>query len=160
MAETIYQFQDFFMNVDDSYKDFVTTVNELLLQEGCKVKISSTKTNPFSVKYTHGRKGIFNFMLRKKSFKASVYAASFAQYPAVLNRLPESMIEQIAKTADCKNMAVPPTCWDGCIGYNLHINEEQYQKCKFSCFQFDVTPESIPLLLEMLTSELEARRAA
>jgi len=160
MEQTNYQFEDFLMSVDDAYKDFVLTVHERLLQEGCKVKIASSKTNLFSVKYTQGRKGVFNFMLRKRGMKASVYAANFAAYPDVLNSLPESMVQQIAKTSACKNMADPPTCWDGCVGYDIHIGDEQYQKCKFSCFQFDVNAESVPFLLTLLESELKARKEA
>ncbi|MCL2843804.1 MAG: hypothetical protein FWE28_10210 [Oscillospiraceae bacterium] len=160
MSTAEYQFQDFLMSVHDDNKEVVHTVNDLLLQEGCKVKIGSSKTNLFSVKYTQGRRGIFNFMLRKRGFKASVYAANFAQYPDVLNSLPESMVAQIAKTSACKNMDSPPTCWDGCIGYDIPIGDEQYQKCKFGCFQFDVNAESIPFLLTLLQSELNARRTA
>jgi len=153
------QFEDFLMSVSDDYKEFVHTVNQILLQEGCKVKVGSSKTNLFSVKYTQGRKGIFNFMLRKRGFKVSVYAANYAKYPDVLNSLPENMVKQLAKTAACKNMDSPPTCWEGCIGYDIHIGEEQYQKCKFGCFQFDVNAESIPYLLTLLESELKERRA-
>jgi len=160
MEQSDYQFQDFFTQVNDDYKDFVHTVNEKFLQEGCKVKIGSSKTTLFSVKYTQGRRGIFNFMLRKKGLKASVYAANFAQYPDVLDRMPESMVEQIAKVPACKNMAGPGACMDKCIGYDFHIRGTHYQRCKFSCFQFDVDAESIPFLLELLESELKARREA
>ena len=160
MEKTNYQYEDFLMIVDDAYKSFVQSVNEKLLEEGCKVKVGSSKTNLFSVKYTQGRRGIFNFMLRKRSMKASVYAANFAQYPDVLNKLPESMVKQISKSSDCKNFTSPTACWEGCIGYDIPIGEEQYQKCKFGCFQFNVDTESIPHLLELLESELEARRTA
>jgi len=160
MEQANYQFEDFLMSVGDDYKDFVHTVNERLSQEGCKVKIGSSKTNLFSVKYTQGRKGVFNFMLRKKGFKASVYAANYAQYPDVLNSLPESMVAQIAKTAACKNMTDPPTCWDGCVGYDIHIGDERHQKCKFSCFQFNIDAESMPFLLTLLESELQTRQSA
>jgi len=155
-----YQFEDFLMSVSDEYRSFVTTVNELLLQEGCKVKIVSSKTYLFSVKYTQGRKGTFNFMLRKKGLKASVFAGNFKQYPDVINNLPESMVKQIAKTSDCKNMLSTPACWDGCIGYDIPIKGENYQKCRFNCFQFDVDSESAPVLLEMLENELKQRRAS
>jgi len=160
MEQENYRFEDFLMSVDDEYMDFVVTVNQLLMQEGCKVNVGSSKTNLFSVKYTQGRRGIFNFMLRKRGFKASVYAANFAQYPDVLNSLPESMVQQIAKSPSCKNMVTPPTCWEGCVGYDIRIGEEQYQQCKFNCFQFNVDSESIPFLLKLLVSELKARHAA
>jgi len=152
-----YQFLEFFMGVSDEYKDFVTTIHERLLQEGCSVKISSNKTNLFSVKYAQGRKGVFLFMLRKKGLKASVYAGNFAQYPDVLNSLPEGMITQIKKSSNCINVMKPGKCRDRCIGYDINIREELYRKCKYDCFQFDVDEQSIPGLLGLLESELEAR---
>jgi hypothetical protein len=152
-----YQYEDFFISVRDEDKDFVTTIHERLLQEGCEVKIGSSKTNLFSVKYTQGRKGVFNFMLRKRGFKASVYAANFAQYPNVLDDLPEIMIKQIDETQDCKNITDPGKCMGNCLGYDIQIRAKQYQKCKFSCFQFDVDEASKPALLKMLESELEVR---
>ena len=160
MGETNYQYEDFLMSVSDEHRDFVQKINEFLLQEGCKVKVGSNKTYLFTVKYTQGRRGVFNFMLRKRGMKASVYAANFSQYPDVLNRLPESMEAQISKSSDCKNMTSPTACWEGCMGYDIPIREEQYKKCKFGCFQFNVDSESIPFLQEMLESELEARRTA
>ena len=160
MDKPVYQFQDFFTSVNDEYKDFVVKVNEILLKEGCKATVGSTKTNPFSVKYKQGRRGIFNFVLRNKSFKASVYASNYAKYSDVLDRLPESMVKQIAKSSDCKNMISPATCWEGCSGYKIHINEDEYQKCSYGCFQFDIDDESMPFLIELLESELKERRAA
>ena len=159
MQETNYQFEDFLMSVNEAHKEFVLTVHETLLQKGCKVKIESSKTALFKVKYTQGRRGIFNFTLRKKSLKASVYANNFAQYHDVLNSLPASMVGEIAKAAACKNMAVPPTCLEGCVGYTIPIREEQHEKCKFGCFQFDVNAESSPFLLALLESELKERSA-
>ena len=152
------QFLEFYHGVSDEYKGFVTTIHEKLLKEGCNVKISSNKTNLFSVKYAQGRKGVFLFMLRKKGLKASVYAGNFAQYPDVLNSLPETMATQIKKSSNCVNVMRPGKCRDRCIGYDINIKEELYQKCKYDCFQFDVDARSIPALLELLESELEERR--
>ena len=152
-----HQFLEFFTGVSDEYKDFVTKIHERLLQEGCSVKISSNKTNIFSVKYAQGRKGVFLFMLRKKGLKASLYAGNFTQYPDVLNNLPESMKTQISKSSNCINIMKPGKCRDRCIGYDINIGEDLYRKCKYDCFQFDVNDQSIPGLLELLESELEAR---
>jgi len=161
--EQEHQFEDFLMSVNDEYRDFVTTIHKMVIQDGYdKVTISSSKTNLFSVKYTHPktRRGIVNFTLKKRGFKISVFAANFAKYPDALNRLPESMENQITKTPSCKNIMEPGTCMGKCIGYDFHINEAHYQKCKFNCFQFNVDAESIPLLLELIERELAARRTA
>jgi len=158
-----YQFEDFLASVDDEYKDFVVTVNELLLQEGCKVKIAPSKTSIFTVKYTQGktRRGMLNFTLNKKGLRVSLFAGNFEKYPDVLNNLHENMASAIAKSPICKNMMGPKKCsWADCIGYNIYIGKEHYQKCRYSCFQFYVDVESIPSLLNMLKSEIEARRIA
>ena len=161
MEAVTYQFEDFLMSVDDRYRDFVITVHEKLLQEGCKLKVGSSKTNLFSVKYTQGRRGIFNFMLRKKGLKASVYAGNFAKYPDVLNRLPAGMVDQIANAAPCKNLTGPKPCsWAKCSGYDIPIGDERYPRCAYSCFQFDVNTESMSALLALLESELQARKSS
>jgi len=46
------EFQNFLMQVSDDYNDFDHTIHERLLQEDCKVKVGSSKTALFSVKYT------------------------------------------------------------------------------------------------------------
>ena len=88
-----------------------------------------------------------------------VSAKNCAKYPKVFLGLPQKMIAQIDKAQPCKNM-MEGGCMDKCIGYDFHIGETQYQKCRFGCFQFDVDAESIPFLLELLESELNERRAA
>ena len=77
------QFADFFIAVDDVHKDFVDTAHKMVLQEGYKVKkVAPTKTYLFSVAYVHPktRRGIINFMLRKKGLRTlfqSVIAINF-----------------------------------------------------------------------------------
>ena len=163
MEETNYQFNDFLMSVDDKYKGFVITVNDMLLKEGCKVKIATSKTSLFTVKYTMGktRRGIFNFILTKKGLKVSVYASSYEKYPDVLNSLHENVHKQIAASPICKNMTGPKKCsWDDCTGYNIQIGEQHFEKCRYSCFKFDVEPETIPSLLKLLESECKERQVA
>ena len=46
MEKTIYKFEDFLADVSDEYKDFVIKINELLNNDGYKIKIESKK-RPF-----------------------------------------------------------------------------------------------------------------
>ncbi|MCL2286057.1 MAG: hypothetical protein FWC32_06775 [Firmicutes bacterium] len=160
MEQTNYEFYEFLVNVDEKHKDFVINVNDMLLKKGCKVKIVSSKTSLFNVKYTMGktRRGIFNFTLTKKGLKVSVYASSYEKYPDVLNNLHEDVVKQIAESPICKNMTGPKKCsWADCIGYDIRIGGEHYEKCRYSCFKFDVEPETIPSLLKLLESECKER---
>ena len=166
MSKAKYQFEDFledvnlleWVNAED--KKFIIEVNEILSQRDCKVKITSSKTNPFLLAYTQKRKGVLSFYLRKKGLKMRINVNNLEKYPDILNALPETMITQIDKSSACKNMVVGQKCWEGCIGYDFHIGEVHYQKCRFNCFQFDVKTENVPVLLELLESELNARLTA
>jgi len=166
MSNTVYQFEDFLeflTEVDDDCRSFVTEVHKRLLQRNCKIKISSTKAYPFQVAYTmpKSRKGILNFYLRKKGLKVRITIINPAKHSDVLNNLPEKMVSQIKKKNICKEACGEKKCFDNCIGgYNFHIRETHYRRCRFDCFQLDVDTESIPFFLELLESELKERLTA
>ena len=163
MEQTNLEYQDFFTNVANEYKDFVSKAHELVLASGySKISVGSNKSALFKVKYTHPktRRGIINFTQQKKGLKATILAGKCAEYPDVLDTMPEAMVGKVAKVGNCLNISEPGKCMDKCVGYDFHIRGERYQKCKFGCFQFDVNDESIPFLLEMLECELAARQAA
>ena len=162
MADTNYQFEDFFASLGDEYKDFVTTIHELVQQAGFdKITIASSKVNLFTVKYTNKktRRGIVNFTLRRKSFAVTVLANNHDKYPELLNNMPEQMVSQIEKTQTCMNISEPGKCMDKCVGYEFNIRDKNFQKCKFGCFKFTVSEDNMPYLLELVKNELEARRA-
>ncbi|MCL2827263.1 MAG: hypothetical protein FWD99_00805 [Oscillospiraceae bacterium] len=162
MSKTDYQFSDFLGllgQVADDCVGFVLGVHEKLRQMGCKVKISSTKAYPYQLAYTmpNSRKGILNFYLRKKGLKVRITIVDPEQHAPVLNRLPEHMISQIDKKNVCRKLVEGCECLDACTGFDFHIGESHYQKCRFYCFQFDVDAESMPILLELLEREIAAR---
>jgi len=157
------QFQDFFMAVNDEYKDFVHKVKERVLQEGYTIiSIGTTKANPFVVGFTQPktRRGIVKFYLRKRSFKMIISGKNCASYPGILSGLPEKMLQQIDKIQPCLNITTPGKCMDKCVGYDFYIGDVRHQKCRFGCFQFDVNPENIPFLMGLLEAELEERAKA
>ena len=163
MAEENYQFDDFFANLNDEYKDFVTTIHEMVQENGFdKIAIGSSKVNLFTVKYTNKktRRGIVNLTLRRKSFAVTVLAANNDKYPELLNKMPEQMANQIEKVHTCKNISEPGQCMDKCVGYEFHVRDRHFQKCKFGCFKFTVDAENMPYLLELIKTELEMRKFA
>jgi len=157
-----YEFEDYLEDVEvlewvtEVDKQFITKFHESLVQKDCKVKITSSKNNPFLLSYTQKRKGVMSLYLRKKGLKARINMNNLEKYPDVLNNLPIEMIEQIADSHVCKNM-VGQKCWDGCTGYDFYIDETHYQKCRYECFTFDVKTKSIPILFELIERELEER---
>jgi len=162
MSKTEYQFSDFlgFLGeVADPCMGFVLEIHEKLIQMGCKVKISSTKAYPYQIAYTmpNSRKGILNFYLRKKGLKVRITIVDPKKHADFLNGLPESMVKQIAKKNVCRKLVEGSECLDHCTGFDFHIGDTQYQKCRFYCFQFDVDAESMAFLLALLERELEER---
>lgn len=166
MDKKKYEFEDFLGEVGlldwvkDEDKKFIIKVHEVLLKRDCKVKITSSKTNPFLLAYTQKRKGVLSLYLRKKGLKMRINVNNLAEYPDVVNALPERLVSQIDKSNVCKNTIEGEKCWEGCIGYDFYIGEVHYQRCRFHCFQFDVEEESLSVLLQLLDSELNARGIA
>jgi len=164
MPKTKYQFEDFLAITDNDSKGFVTTIHEMLLQEGYKLKIQSTKSYGLHVSYSQPKikvvKGIIVYLLiRDGKLMIRINADNHAKYPEVLNQLPEKILSQIDNSTDCKKFIDPQKCWTGCIGYDFHIGEKLYQKCVIDCFELDVDFENMPYLLEIIKRESKERLA-
>jgi len=162
MSKAKYQLDDFLALLDNGYKDFVITVHELLMQEGYKLKIQSTKLYGLHISYSQPKikvvKGIIvYFIIQNSKLMIRINADNHARYPDVLNRLPENILSQIDKSSDCMKAAGPQKCWQGCIGYDFHIGDKRYLKCITNCFMLDVNSENFLFLLEMIKCELKER---
>jgi len=162
MSKKKYEFEEFLEEYDllewarEEDKKFINEFHKALSQKDCKVKITSSKKNPFLLAYTQKRKGVMSLYLRKKGLKARINVNNMEEYPDVLNALPENMVNQIENSHVCKNM-IGEKCWDGCTGYDFHIGETHYQKCRYESFQFDVEEKSVPFMFGLIERELEER---
>jgi hypothetical protein len=87
-----------------------------------------------------------------------IYADNNGKYADFFNTFPASMENEIAKATICKRLVDPNECWEKCsMGYNVYIGKNHYQKCRYSCFQFLFTEESIPVLSDFLDKELKEK---
>jgi len=101
---------------------------------------------------------MLNFLFRKSGLFVRIYADNFSRYTDFLNCLPEKMEKEIAKASVCKRLIDPATCNPKCImGYDFSIRDNRYQKCRYSCFQFAVNFESVPVLSEFIERERRER---
>ena len=158
IAETI-SFEDFLGDVPVQYKAFVSAAHGLLAADGYRIKIESKASGLF-VSYAHPKtkRSILNFFFRKKGFFARMYADNLGRYTEFLSNLPENMEKEIAKASVCKRMLNPQDCNPKCImGYDFHIRETHYQKCRYNCFQFAVNEESAGVLSAFIQNEIEGR---
>ena len=151
-----YTIDDFYKKVDSKNRDFTKAVNDRLTGLNCISKIENMPPDvlvAYETANTH--RCILNFFFHDKELYARLYPEKIGEYEFLLNNLPESMIHEIDKASVCKRMLNPNACNSKCLmGYDFHIKETHYQKCRYNCFQFLVTKESKPVLNEWIFHEL------
>jgi len=162
MPKAKYQLEDFLAIVNHDGKEFVTAVHEMLTQAGYKPKIQVTKSTGLQLAYHQPKvKSVAGivciFFVLNDKLTIRIYGTNYKAYPDVLNNLPEKLVNQIDAAANCIKFADPERCWKGCMGYDLHINGKPYQKCIVQCFQFDVEPDTMPHLAELIQCESQER---
>jgi len=162
MPKAKYQFEDFLATVPDSYKVFVTTVHEKLLEASYRPKITITKSTGFQLAYH--QKGIKTtagiiliFFKRNETLMLRLYGKNHAQYNDALQELPQPLVDQIASASDCLKFKDPTRCFKGCIGNDVDIRGVRHQKCMVNCFEFQVNELGIPYFLKMMEGESKAR---
>jgi len=160
MPENGLNFEDFILSVEPRYQGFARQTHEYMLQNDCKLKITSAKSG-YVVSYQHGKKKrvIMNFVFRKSGLVARIYGDFAGNYPEHLEALPDKMIKSIEKAPGCKRFENPPRCSEKCGGYVFSIKKTQHMKCRYNCFMFEVDDESIPYIQTFLEKELEMRSA-
>ena len=165
MPKPKYQLDDFLATINQHDKDYVLTVHDMLLQDGYKLKIQSTKTYGLHIAYAQPKiktvKGIIAYFLQQNGkLMIRINADNYASYPQVFSQLPESITTQMDKADDCIKMKDPQKCWQGCVGYDFHIRKKHYQKCLINCFLLAVDETDFPFLVELIKHESKERSLA
>ena len=160
MAQEKISFAQFLKAVDDGCKEFVEELHNFVTENGCKVKFEEKKSG-FLASYKIGKpqRALMNFVFRKNCMLTRIYGERIGSYPDFLNTLPPAMVESIGKAGMCGRL-VNNTCSPKCTGYDFMINGERYQKCRYSCFLFLITDESIPFIRQFVEHEINGRMAA
>ena len=162
MPKSQLEFSDFFIEVPDSNKDFVSTIHELFTNDGYKLKLEPKPIGCMAT-YAHPKTkhSILNFVFRKNGLYIRLYGANCTKYQDVLDSLPHSMIAQMQKAGDCPRLLGQDKCSPRCaMGYDFTIGDTRFQKCRIACFFLHVDDESMPFLLEMVRREKQERDPA
>jgi len=151
-------FEDFLIDVDPKYLGFVREVNDDLIQKGCTLKMATAKSG-YVVSYYYGKKKrvLINFVFRSGELVARIYGGNVDKYLDLLDSMPEDMKKLIKKAPKCKRFEEPPKCSPKCIGYAFPLDGDHHQKCRYNCFLFKVSDESVPFIKEMIAKELAFR---
>ena len=148
-------FEDFLSAVPSEYQGFVSKTHEGLTADGYKLKIESKASGLFA-SYSHPKtkRSVLNLFFRKGGFFARIYADKVNEYAGFLDGLPEAMEKEIAKSGVCKRLVNPADCNPKCVmGYDFHVRDNHYQKCRYSCFQFAVNAESVGIIAAFIENE-------
>ena len=82
------KFEDFLMDVDPAYHVFVTQTHDLLLENGCSIKMDLAK-NGYLVSYSDRNKRVLlNFVFRKSGLITRIYGDNVNGYNDFLETLP------------------------------------------------------------------------
>jgi len=162
MPQPKYQLEDFLELVESGQKDFVITIDEIMLQKGYKRKIQLTKSYGIHVSYWQPKiksvTGIIvYFLMHNEKLKIRINADNYRKYQDVLNSLPESMLTQMDKADNCMKALDPQKCWQGCAGYDFCIGEKHYQKCIINCFLFEVNSANFSFFTKLIERESKER---
>ena len=162
MPQPKYQLEDFLALVEIGQRDFVITIDEIMLQKGYKRKIQLTKSYGIHVSYWQPKiksvTGIIvYFLMQDEKLKIRINADNYRKYQDVLNSLPESMLTQMNSAGNCMKALDPQKCWQGCTGYDFCIGEKHYQKCIINCFLFEVNSANFSFLTELIERESKER---
>ena len=157
MAQTKLNFDDFIKTVDREYQDFISELDQYLLDSGSKATFEEKKSGMLaSYKVGKIKKALINLLFRKEGLRVRIYGENHQQYPNLLNELPEAMITEIRTASICRRIVLNQ-CSPKCAGYDFIVKGEHFQKCRYNCFEFLVTPTNIPYIKSLIEMELQAR---
>jgi len=153
-------YDDFILNVNPEYHEFVARTRELLFKRGCVEKIDQAKNGQLVSYSDKNKRVILNFVFRKSGLITRIYGDFVNQYPDFMETLPDGMTKAIEKAPVCKRLIDITKCNPRCrMGYDFNLKSARQQKCRYSCFMFPVNHEDIPFIEAFIASELNAREA-
>jgi len=157
MSQQKISLEKFLEAVDATNKPFVQKIDDYMLNNGCKGTFEEKKTGLFcSYKHTKTKKSVANLFLKEQDLSVRIYGENIDSYSDFLNTLPTEMVTSIEEAGVCKRL-VHNTCSPKCSGYDFTIDEKHFQKCRYGCFEFLVTDESLPFIESFLQHEVEKR---
>ena len=163
MTKTKRTIEDFIETVEESYKDFVRELNDILLAEEYKLRIQMTKNNGLSISYTKPKMKwrLLGLSVRDNQLVIHINAEHHKKYSELLNNMPEVVKEHLDNSHTCQKLIDINKCWKSCEpGYDFKVGNNHYQACRYDGFKTKVNKENIPFFLELIECEIRERMVA
>jgi hypothetical protein len=160
-AKEVIPYEDFLANVPPYNLDFINSVNDFMLQNGCAYKIEAAKNgHVLSYLTPKTKKVLLNYVFRKNGMVARIYGDGINKYAEVLVSLPENMAAAIEKSPVCKRLIDPAACNSRCsMGYAFTLKGGEHKKCRYNSFMFEIKEENYTAIRLFIENELRERTA-
>jgi len=163
MPKATIPFSDFLTAAGASHEAFINQLHTYLQENDCTWKIREA-ANGHVVSYIHKptNRTVANFVFRKQMPMLRVYVDNILSYEDILSHWPDTMKETIQKGGNCSRLTDPTACNSRCLkGFDFILDGERQQKCRcHMSFTFFLDNETKPYLLEIMESEMQARKSA
>ena len=163
MPKATIPFSDFLTAAGASHEAFINQLHTYLQENDCTWKIREA-ANGHVVSYIHKptNRTVANFVFRKQMPMLRVYVDNILSYEDILSHWPDTMKETIQKGGNCSRLTDPTACNSRCLkGFDFILDGERQQKCRcHMSFTFFLDDETKPYLLEIMESEMQARKSA
>lgn len=147
------QYNDFITMIPADSKIFVEDINTLLLNNHGKRNLEPSAKG-YLVRYTLSGKSLLNYVFRKGTIKARIYAANVEKYQEIINEFPEETKKEIASALDCKKLTGKP-CSPTCpAGYTFIMDGVEYKKCRSMAFLPSLNERNNPVIRKMIENEV------
>ena len=151
-------FEDFLADVAERQKAAVTKIHDDMTASGYKHAVEKKASGALiSYKHPKTKHSVFNLFFRKDGLQARIYAENHRAYADFIAALPDFIEAQVNKASQCGRFMSPPKCSDKCMGYDILINGNRYQKCRYSCFHLKADEKSLPIIVDLIEREKTAR---
>lgn len=157
IKEKVMDYRDFEEALGEGDLVFVQDLNSYLSDNRCQATYEKKKTGLVgSYKYGKNKKALVYLQLNKRGLFVRIYGENLSKYSELLDLLPAQMVEEIDGASKCGRLD-GSGCGLKCLGYDFVIDKRHYQKCRYNCFEFLLTPKTRPYIRAFVESELRSR---
>ena len=150
-------FEDFYKNVPEEHKSFVSSLHKQLTKQGCTVNIKEAK-HGYTASYLLNRKTIMKWVFQKSGITARIYGDNLKQYEKVITALPVNMHAKMKKSRDCRCLSSSGCNATSIKGLIFELDNNTYMKCRYHGMFFLLTEQSGQYIEKLVTEELKARQ--
>jgi hypothetical protein len=145
-------------SLDEMNRSFIADIDNILTEKRYNIRIAGTDDKKITYTHAKTKRGLVSFTVSGNVLNVHIYADRVSRYINDLLPLPDVMLKSMKKGRKCDNLVNPGSCYPECIkGYDLVIDGERYQKCRYMNFKFVVNDDTRAHIEKMILKEMSFR---